>query len=139
MNAALILLQKQLKKAGYSSTKQRIQVFTALYGQEPLFMHEVIEKLAHSIDRASVYRTIDVFEKLGIVQRLSVGWKYKLELSDSFHEHHHHMTCKACGKLLPLDGDSHIEKDIADLARKHSFLITSHQLEITGLCAACQP
>jgi Fur family transcriptional regulator, ferric uptake regulator len=139
MQSVHALLEQQLKHAGHSITKQRMLVFDALYGQEPLFMQEIISTLAKTVDRASVYRTIDLFEKLGIVQRLSIGWKYKFELSDTFHEHHHHMTCKACGKLIPLDGDSHIENDIADLARKHSFVITSHQLEITGLCAACQP
>lgn len=139
MNSAHTLLNQQLKMGGYSNTRQRTLVFDALYEQEPQSMQEVIAKLAGSVDRASAYRTIDLFEKLGIVQRLSIGWKYKLELSDTFHDHHHHMTCLGCGILIPLDGDTHIEQDITQLAKKHGFHITRHQLEISGYCTACQP
>lgn len=91
-----------------------------------------------SIDRASVYRTIQLFERLGIVQRLQVGWKYKLELTDVFHQHHHHATCVRCGKTTLLPEDAALEKRLKTITKNSSFLLQSHQLELSGLCPACQ-
>jgi len=34
-----------------------------------------------------------------------IGWKYKLELSNAFQHHHHHLTCLQCGGVTPLPED----------------------------------
>ncbi len=137
MDAKHLSLTKQLQTAGFSITKQRLTVFNALIDQEPLLMSDIVNKVSENVDRASTYRIIDLFEKLGIVQKLYIGWKYKIELTDSYHDHHHHMACLSCGKLIPVDGDTHIEKDIDSLAKKHGFRVTMHQLEIQGYCNSC--
>ncbi|HSW99351.1 MAG TPA: Fur family transcriptional regulator [Candidatus Saccharimonadales bacterium] len=125
-----------LKASGQSITKARLQVFEALLGQEPLTMHGLVGR-AGQVDRASVYRAVDLFERLGIVQRLNTGWKYKLELSDKFAEHHHHLTCVRCGRTVAMN-EGELEALIGRLAAEHHFLPTAHQIEIQGLCAECQ-
>ena len=99
-------------------------------------MHDLVVR-AGQVDRASVYRAVDLFERLGIVQRLNTGWKYKLELSDKFAEHHHHLTCLRCGRTIAMN-EGELEQLIGRLAEKHGFLPTAHQIEIQGLCAECQ-
>lgn len=101
-------------------------------------MNEVIASCHGQVDRASVYRTVAVFEQLGIIQRLQIGWKYKLELSDTFQHHHHHLTCRRCGVSIALEEDSHLEAMLQDAAARHGFLMEEHQLEIQGLCANCK-
>lgn len=81
-----------LKQNGQSVTRARLTVFKALLGQEPMGMTSLAGR-TEDIDRASVYRAVELFERLGIVQRLNTGWKYKLELSDKFNDHHHHLAC----------------------------------------------
>lgn len=130
-------LHQQLKLGGFSTSKPRLAVFDALLHQEPMTMTELVTKLDGTVDRASVYRTIELYEKLGVVQRLHIGWKYKLELSDSFHDHHHHITCTTCGKLVSIEGDTHIEKDITEIAERYGFTTLTHQLEIQGVCSNC--
>lgn len=125
-----------VKQAGYSVTRARLAVFGALVGQEPLSMPELVGRV-REVDRASVYRAIDLFERLGIVQRLSSGWKYKLELTDKFTEHHHHLTCTNCGRTVPLS-EHEFERFIDQTARLHGFTPTAHQIEIQGLCESCQ-
>jgi Fur family ferric uptake transcriptional regulator len=129
-------LAKTLKHHGCSTTKQRLAVFSALQDQEPLNMHQVVARCT-STDRASVYRTIGLFERLGIVQRLQTGWKYKLELSDTFHIHHHHATCLGCGITLTLSEDTQLEKQLQQIAAAQQFTLQSHQLELHGYCARC--
>jgi Fur family ferric uptake transcriptional regulator len=100
-------------------------------------MQEIIRIANKEIDRASVYRSVDIFEESGIAQRIYSGWKYKIELSDIFQEHHHHFTCLNCGKVYPIHDES-IERIINQLAEAEQFKITSHQLEIQGNCSQCR-
>lgn len=125
-----------LKENGQSVTKARLRVFEALLGKEPLSMHELVQQ-ASGTDRASAYRAVDLFERLGIVQRLNSGWKYKIELTDKFADHHHHLTCVRCGRTVAM-GESELETLISKLAAHHRFAPTAHQIEIQGLCENCQ-
>ncbi len=124
-----------LKDAGQSVTKPRVAVFKALFGREPLGMHELIGRVG-KVDRASVYRTVELFENLGVVHRVNIGWKYKLELTDKFAEHHHHLSCTNCGRTISMNEDE-LEALIAKLAAGHRFKPSSHQIEIQGLCEDC--
>lgn len=125
-----------IKEHSYSVTEARVAVFNALLGQEPMSMHTLVEK-ASDIDRASVYRAVDLFEKLGVVQRLNTGWKYKIELTDRFNDHHHHISCTECGKTIAMN-EQQLEQFIESLARQHGFTPVAHQIEIQGVCHDCQ-
>lgn len=131
------LLQKILKDNNYSITQPRKVVCDILWGKEPLSMHELANLSKEMIDRASLYRTIVLLEKLGLVQRIYIGWKYKIELSDVFTHHHHHLSCLECGKVIAITDESEIEQLISQLARNHGFIPRSHQLEISGYCPVC--
>jgi Fur family ferric uptake transcriptional regulator len=126
-----------LKTHSQSLTRSRLEVFSALQDKEPQTMREIVQACVSKVDRASVYRTIALFERLGIVQRLQIGWKYKLELSDAFHHHHHHLTCLKCGKTIRLSEDRQLEARLHGLARAQNFVMQGHQLEIQGLCENC--
>lgn len=125
-----------LRASGQSITKARLSVFAALLGQEPLSMHALTEQVS-GVDRASVYRAVELFERLGIVQRLNTGWKYKVELTDKFAAHHHHLTCTRCGRAIAIS-ETDLEHAIEKLAAAHDFSPTAHQIEIQGICTNCK-
>lgn len=125
-----------LKKNQHYVTKARLRLFVILQNQPALTIQELI-RLSHKNDQATVYRNIIVLEKLGVISRLQLGWHSKLELSDMFRHHHHHLTCTKCGRIIGLTEDSLLEKQIAKLAKDQGFKQTDHQLEIRGICAAC--
>lgn len=127
-----------MRQRGQSVTGARLAVFKALQNKEPQTMGEVVAACHGQADRASVYRAIALFERLGIAQRLQIGWKYKLELSDPFHNHHHHLTCGNCGKVMPLPEDRILEERLRLLAASARFKMREHQLEIGGLCENCR-
>lgn len=131
------LLHQALKRNGYSTTKARQLVFEALEHEEPLSTAQLFTKVDGMLDRATLYRTIDLFEKLGIVQRIQLGWKHAFELTDNFSFHHHHLNCISCGILLPIREDVTIEEAVRTLATEYGFTSTSHQFEIRGLCPNC--
>ena len=137
MDTFLSELRQLLRQQGQSLTKPRLSVFNALRGHEPQTMHELVEACPE-IDRASVYRTVAMFEQFGIVQRLQIGWKYKLELTDAFSHHHHHLTCLKCGRVVSFDETHQLAAELDKIGQSHNFLIQAHQLELQGLCSACQ-
>jgi Fe2+ or Zn2+ uptake regulation protein len=126
-----------LKNHGYSLTKQRQALFDLLVGKEPLSMREVARAAAGSMDRASVYRTVAIFEETGVARRINIGWKYKIELSDAFAEHHHHLTCLTCKRIIPINA-AEIETFIDNLAASHNFQPAEHQIEVQGYCEKCR-
>lgn len=129
-------LERYLKNHRQSLTKPRQTVFNALRGHEPQTMQQLIAACPDN-DRATVYRTVELFEKLGIVQRLQIGWKYKLELTDAFSHHHHHMTCLNCGRVISFDETPELEQQLRWITADNRFKIQAHQLEIQGLCPRC--
>ncbi len=79
-----------------------------------------------------------MLEELNAVQRINLGWKYKIELSDLFHEHHHHIICTNCGKITDIDEHMEVEDFISKAAGKLGYQLTDHKIELFGLCAACK-
>ncbi len=138
MSAVTDTLKSLLKQQEFSVTKQRLLIFNALVGQEPLTMGQLIKKIAGRIDRASVYRTIALFEHVGVTQRLNIGWKYKIELTDKFSDHHHHLSCLKCGKVIDIGDEKHIDNFINEVAAKFGFDPRKHQFEVDGYCEKCR-
>lgn len=137
MSSPIQQMKTTLKSHGYSFTKPRRQLFATLQAHESQTMHQLV---AHcpDMDRATVYRNIELFEELGVVQRLQIGWKYRLELTDSFVHHHHHLSCTKCGAVIALVEDAELETRLLALAAANNFQANDHQLEIRGLCSACR-
>jgi len=131
-------LKALLKKSGFSLTKPRRIVFDLLLNQKPQSRQVLIERAKGRVDRATIYRTMELFEKLGIVNRLNIGWKYKFELSDVFQEHHHHFHCTNCGTTFNLEPNSMLETMIDSVVAKSGFSSRGHSLEVYGLCPNCQ-
>ena len=133
------LVTKILRDNKYSVTKARLLVFRLLVSAAgPQSISQLIRSSKETVDRVSVYRTIELYEKLGIVQRINIGWKYKLELSDIFLEHHHHISCINCGRVFAIEEEAGVEKLIEKLGESSGFILTSHQLELQGYCSKCQ-
>jgi Fur family ferric uptake transcriptional regulator len=137
MTLDIATLAALLRKNNSSLTKPRKAVFNLLLGGEPQSMQVLVKRAEGTVDRATVYRTIELFEELGIVHRLNIGWKYKIELSDIFLGHHHHFHCSNCGKTFTLSANPMLETMIDTTLSKEGYSPRSHNLEISGLCPAC--
>lgn len=127
-----------LSSNGYRLTVARESTFKLLISPEPQSISQILAKASGKVDRVSVYRNIEVFEKLGIVHRIYVGWKYKIELSDVFTSHHHHLSCLGCGKIIDIEDEQHIDDFIQEVTKKFDFEPRSHQFEVDGYCKDCR-
>lgn len=124
-----------LKEQGFSATKTRMAVLGVILRSQPASISQIISSLP-DVDRATVYRTIDLFVDLNIAKKVSTGFKFRIELSDSFQEHHHHLTCLRCGNVIDVQTPE-IEFAIDQTTKSNGFRPIRHDLEITGYCANC--
>jgi Fur family ferric uptake transcriptional regulator len=124
-----------LKEQGFSATKTRMAILGSILRFQPASMSQIITSLP-DVDRATVYRTVDLFVDLNIAKKVYTGFKYRIELSDSFQEHHHHLTCLRCGNVIDVQTPE-IEFAIDQISKDNGFRPIRHDLEITGYCANC--
>ncbi len=131
-------LKERLRAAGERVTTPRLALFRILMRHSPVPMPKLLDRAREDgLDTVTVYRTLDLFRKLALVQDAGLGRNRLLELGDDYQAHHHHLTCSDCGKLFDFDSLA-IEADLRAAGEKLGFSISSHQLEATGLCAVCR-
>lgn len=130
-------LQAVLAEHGYKVTTARKQVYSALANAtQPLCNSEIINNVS-GIDKVSVYRTLELYESIGISHRVWNGFKSKVELSDSFSPHHHHFTCDTCGKVISFRNKD-IEKLLHSAEATLNVSIRHHVVELSGVCKDCE-
>lgn len=127
-----------LQKHNKSLTSERREVFKTLdAASSPLTMGALASALNGIVDRSTVYRTIELFESLNICRRVYTGWKYRVELSDRFSSHHHHITCTNCGRIVSFEETPSLEAEIAAVSQRYGFTVSDHTFELRGLCSSC--
>ncbi|HTH05868.1 MAG TPA: transcriptional repressor [Ilumatobacteraceae bacterium] len=96
-----------------------------------------------SLAQSSAYRSLAVLVDAGVVRRLVHGSDHAhYELAEHLTEHHHHLVCDSCGTVvdvtLPERVESAMDRSFIDVAGKHGFVASRHNVDIYGMCAACR-
>lgn len=87
--------------------------------------------------RATVFRTLRLFEDLGLCRRISPTQALGLFEPGNRTPHHDHMVCLRCGRIVEFFNPD-IERLQDAEARRHGFLPVRHALEIAGYCRRCK-
>jgi Fur family ferric uptake transcriptional regulator len=95
------------------------------------------------LPRSSAYRHLLDLQTAGVVRRVAANDDFaRFELAEDLTEHHHHLLCVACGKVVDVTPAPVFERAVAqaldDLSRAEGFRPQSHRLDVLGLCAVCQ-
>jgi Fur family ferric uptake transcriptional regulator len=136
------LAEARLSEAGFRRGGARTAVI-ALLGEQScaLSAYEIEAKLredGRGVGRASVYRTLDQLDGLGLVTRIDVGQGIaRYEPNRPGAEHHHHMVCARCGEVIPF-ADDELEATIDRVAERVTFEVAEHEIVLHGACADCR-
>lgn len=120
-----------------SVTAPRKAIFETLLAAEKPLKNGEIARRTPSVDRTSVYRTLELFASLGITQTIIQGWTPMTELAEPFKPHHHHITCENCGNVVEIENDT-LEDVLGLVASRYEFELHSHVVELSGLCKTCR-
>jgi Fur family ferric uptake transcriptional regulator len=96
------------------------------------------QELDPKINRATVYRTLELLKKLGMIDELDLmhlnGEKHYYEVKTQ--EDHLHLACFECGRILEFATPA-FERLKQEIAAANQFDIQVVRLEVGGLCGAC--
>lgn len=122
-------------------TQQRLAVAEVLFfAGDHVSADDIQRRLAkkgETVGTATVYRTLDLLVKSGLVREHEFGEGFKRYEPSPAGQVHEHCICSSCGKVMEFSNDR-LERMIALLAEEVAFRPHHHRLEVYGLCRECQ-
>ncbi len=119
-------IKEKLIERGYKVTKARQILISYFSKKHKPISAQNLARLIKTIDRASVYRTLNIFENLGL---LNVEIINKEKLYCFAEKPHHHIICTKCGYIETIKCEHNY--------KSKNFTKITHQLSLSGLCNKC--
>jgi Fur family ferric uptake transcriptional regulator len=133
---------RALSEAGYRSSAPREEVIGAIAelgcSITAREIADLLRERGSGVGLASIYRALELLDRLGLVQRFDVGEgvaRYEAALPGG--DHHHHLVCDSCGVVEPFEDDA-LEEAIHGLSGKTAFAIAAHDVTLRGECPGCR-
>jgi Fur family transcriptional regulator, ferric uptake regulator len=135
-------LLNEVESRGVRLTSQRRALIEAIQHAEGHLDAQSLLNLARrrdpNIDRATVYRTIDLLKRLGLIDELDLmhlnGEKHYYEVKTQ--KDHLHLACFKCGEIEEFSSPT-FERLKREIGAKNEFDIQVMRLEVGGLCKKC--
>lgn len=80
-------------------------------------------------------RDLEAADAVDVIQASAGERLYRWRPTD---EHRHYLICRACGLSRPVDSEV-VEEWAGRIAADSGFAAVEHTVELTGVCAGCQP
>lgn len=139
-------LIKALVQNGYKTTTQRSLVYEILTENKDQHLsteevYELIKDKNPNMGIATIYRTLQLFEEIGLVYKHNFDdgcSRYEILSPNSQEVHqHHHLLCKKCGKIIEVKED--LMNSLEEIIEKqYNFEILNHVVKFTGICNECR-
>ncbi|MEQ9552133.1 MAG: transcriptional repressor [Coleofasciculus sp. G3-WIS-01] len=133
-------LKLALNRRNLRMTPQRetiLQVFQELPPGEHLSvedLHDCLESLGKNVSLSTVYRTVKLMVRIGILRELELAEGHKhYELNYSGLQHHHHLVCLQCHQTIEFK-DPSILKISQKQARDEDVELLDCQLTLHAVC-----
>ena len=124
-----------LEDGGYRITNPRRSVIARLEQKDEGFTAEQLCEELPGVGRATVYRTIKLMQKAGVICKLAMpdgAPKYSMARVD----HHHHTVCVRCGTVGEFKHAT-IERMLRAIGHEIDGDIVGHRLEVFIVCGDC--
>ena len=130
----------RLRAQGYRITPQRLSVLDIVAARTGHIGADEVWHLAKAqhpyVDLATIYRTLQLLKRLGVVTEVVIGNKLHFELADQ-HNPHNHMVCSLCDAVQTLSPD-YLAEFSRRLQQEFGFTPDLDNLTIEGQCSRCQ-
>lgn len=135
------IFERFIAERGLKSTRQRTLILDTFFGLEGHLSVEDLWSQVRALDTrvsvATVYRTMKLLAESGLAHARNFGdgqTRYEAAVG---REHHDHLICTRCSTIIEFENDQ-IERMQDAVAKRHGFKVTSHKMELYGLCQKCQ-
>lgn len=121
-----------------SLTPQRIAIYKALIDDEshpsPDKIYQTIKPDFPTISLATVYKTLETFEKNGIISLVTPI--HNTVRYDVKTEHHHHVVCIKCKKIMDIESKELDALKIPDIVAKQNRFV-DFSVHFSVICSEC--
>jgi len=135
------VLLKHIQKRGLKRTAQRDLILDIFLRTEEHLssedLYRLVQKDDPSIGQTTVYRTLKLLTEAGLAREVRFGDGRTHYEHNYKHQHHDHMICSECGRIIEFFS-AELEAIQDAMAAKHRFEVTQHLLRIIGVCAECR-
>jgi Fur family ferric uptake transcriptional regulator len=99
-------------------------------------IHAELRRHGKSIGLTTVYRHLQVLSEDGRVDTIRDAGGETLYRRCRSNAHHHHLTCRACGRSVEVEGRA-VERWAEQVAAEAGFADVNHTVELFGVCPGC--
>lgn len=134
-------LQTVIHAQGLRATRQRQLVLDVLKENpghlDAEAIHDQVKIRDPRISLATVYRTLALLKRLGLVTEHNLGEDHgHFEAAPS--APHYHFTCLQCKRVIEFDAPA-VREIVQDLAAQQQLQVTETHLTLSGYCRTCRP
>jgi Fur family ferric uptake transcriptional regulator len=126
-------LAAELRARGLRVTAQREKVLDAVRELRHATPEQVSESV-DGVDVATVYRTLELLEELGLVKHTHLG--HGAPSYRPAEDEHIHLVCHLCGAVSDVD-PAVVELLDARLREERGFVLDRAHFTVFGRCASC--
>lgn len=127
-----------IRQLGFRITPQRQLILNSLYEcgghATAKEVAELVQRKVPSLNRATVYRTLDFFCELNLATKTEFDGQTMYELSGE--QPHHHLMCTKCGQVEVVPAQF-FDNLLTQLHQTYHFQADLRHLALTGICQAC--
>ncbi len=98
-------------------------------------IYQQARQRAPSISLSTVYRNLQLFKELGLVEEHQFGSRRYYEPAPQ--AKHHHLVCLGCGRVFEFKCPSS-DRLRDEISRKEGFRVTEAEVRLAGYCPDCQ-
>ena len=135
------ILEEHIHASGLRRTGQRDLILEIFLSTEEHLtsedLYRLVQKQDNTVGLTTIYRTLKLLTEASLAREVRFGDNKTYYEHYYNHEHHDHMICTECGKVIEFFS-AEIEALQDEMADKFSFKPTHHSLRLWGVCAECQ-
>ncbi|MDT7660943.1 MAG: Fur family transcriptional regulator, ferric uptake regulator [Pseudonocardiales bacterium] len=130
-------LRRTLHERGFRMTPQRQLVLDAVEELQHATPEQIcasVQRLAPAVNITTVYRTLDLLERLGLVRHTHLGHGAP---NYSVREHEHvHLVCHGCGSVAEVPSGL-LDELAGRLDTDYGFRLDATHVALSGTCTNC--
>src|SRR5580704_9826478 len=107
------LVEMRLRRVDqrYTSGRRALVELLASLGH-PVSISDIADQLPH-VPRSSAYRHLVDLQSAGVVRRIAASDEFgRFELAEDLTEHHHHLLCTSCGRVIDVTPTPAFERTV---------------------------
>ncbi len=141
MKHEIDVFREFIRNKGLRNTPEREQVVNAIFSDHDHFdvdeLYVRLRRQNEKISKATIYRTIPLLLESGLIQEAFFEDGHMHYEHIYGHEHHCHLRCLDCGKIVEFAEES-VQEVEWKVGERYDFLVTGHKLDVYGYCGKCK-